>query len=510
MGLVSKSSLILVFTSGILLFLSFPKYGIGIFAWIALVPLIHAIKGKNASEAFISGYVTGFLYNIGLVYWVTYAIVKYGNLSVFTGIFAMPLLAAYLAIFTAIFSSGVAYLNKRYIPQIISAPILWTCLEYIKSQILTGFPWENLAYSQYLNITIIQFADITGIYGITFLIVFLNAIIYEVILTKHQNKARFFYILSAAILLLLVYSYGSLRIQTISEIMDRAQSIDVNLIQGNVDQSIKWNDQQKEETINSYQALSLQKQMNKTGLIIWPETAVPFYLQDINDLHRVIIEIARSSNNWLLVGSPSYIKVNNDISVSNSAFLISPEGKISGKYDKVHLVPFGEYVPVREYLPFINKIVVGIGDFTAGRGYYPLMMDNLKLGVMICYEGIFPEAGRSYKKTGAGLLVNITNDAWYGRTSAPYQHLSMVTFRSIENRLYLVRAANTGISAIIDATGNIISQTELFTKASLQGSIKIIEVKTFYTYFGDIFVYICLASLVLLILIPRRKGERIR
>jgi apolipoprotein N-acyltransferase len=502
-------SLIFAVASGILLFLSFPKFGSGLIAWVAIVPLLHALKGKNVAESTAIGFITGFLYNIGLIYWVTYAIVKYGNMPVYTGIVAMLLLSAYLAVYTALFSSGVAYLNKKDIPLFLSAPLLWTSLEYAKSQLFTGFPWENLAYSQYLNIKFIQIADITGIYGITFLIVFMNALIHDTVFAESTPKIKISKILAAALLIIGVFGYGSWRIKHIDHMSDRAESINVNLIQGNIDQGIKWSEREREEIINVYRDLSMDKSENKTGLIIWPETAVPFYFQDVDDLQRVIIGIAKSTNRWLLTGSPRYTKENNDIYAYNSAFLISPEGTISGTYDKVHLVPFGEYVPLRKYLSFMDKIVFGIGDFRAGSGYDPLLLENLKIGVMICYEGIFPEAGRSYKEKGVHMLVNITNDAWYGRTSAPYQHLSMVIFRSIENRLFLVRAANTGISSIIDATGRITSKTELFERTSLQGNIKVLEIHTFYEKYGDIFAYICLAVLILIIGIPRRKGERV-
>jgi apolipoprotein N-acyltransferase len=183
----------------------------------------------------------------------------------------------------------------------------------------------------------------------------------------------------------------------------------------------------------------------------------------------------------------------------NSAFLLSPDGKIAGKYDKVHLVPYGEYVPLRKFFPFINKLVAGIGDFRKGEGNNPIKFGNHALGILICYEGIFPELSREYKEKGANLLVNITNDAWFGRTSAPYQHLSMTVFRAVENRTFLVRSANTGISAIISPSGKIIKKTGLFERTVLRGSVKLLDRKTIYALYGDIFVYICLILLGVII-----------
>ena len=222
-----------------------------------------------------------------------------------------------------------------------------------------------------------------------------------------------------------------------------------------------------------------------------------------------ILDVARISGDWLLFGSPSYQKdCDGDagcVSFLNSAFLLSPQGSIVGRYDKVHLVPYGEYVPLRKMFPFISKLVVGVGDFRSGEGYNPLTMDGHKLGVLICYEGIFPEASRAYKRMGADLLVNITNDAWFGRTSAPYQHLSMTVFRAVENRLYIARSANTGISAIIDPTGRIVAQTELFERTALRNTIRFINNKTFYSVYGDVFVLISMAALVCCIIMSLRR-----
>jgi len=184
----------------------------------------------------------------------------------------------------------------------------------------------------------------------------------------------------------------------------------------------------------------------------------------------------------------------------NSAYLLSPEGEVKGKYDKVHLVPYGEYVPLRNVFPFIKGLTAGIGDFSTGDGYFPLSSAGRKIGVLICYEGILPFAARMYKKESAEILVNITNDAWFGSTSAPYQHLSMTIFRAVETRLYLVRAANTGISAIVDPRGHIAAQTNIFQKDSLKGKVKFLNIPTFYAEHGDILVVVCFMLSILCLL----------
>jgi apolipoprotein N-acyltransferase len=195
----------------------------------------------------------------------------------------------------------------------------------------------------------------------------------------------------------------------------------------------------------------------------------------------------------------------------NSAYLLSPSGEIKGRYDKVHLVPYGEYVPLRDVFPFVKKLTAGIGDFGTGAGYYPLSMDDKKIGILICYEAILPFAARMYKQRSAELLVNITNDAWFGTTSAPFQHFSMAVFRAVETRLYLVRAANTGISGIIDPGGRIIAKTNIFQEDALKGYIKFVKIPTFYAEYGDLLVIICFAFIIFYFFWSlKREGKQCR
>ena len=213
--------------------------------------------------------------------------------------------------------------------------------------------------------------------------------------------------------------------------MENAAGIEVSIIQGNIDQAIKWNDGFQKETVNIYEQLSLQNAPVKEGLVVWPETAVPFNYQDASQFQKQVRDISLKTKSWLIFGSTSYENSKDDTNYYNSAYLLSP-GEIKGKYNKVHLVPYGEYVPLRNVFPFIKKLTAGMGDFSVGTGYYPLTMDNKKIGILICYEGILPFAARTYKKEGAELLVNITNDAWFGATSAPFQHFSMAVFRAVK------------------------------------------------------------------------------
>ncbi|MHB8769712.1 MAG: apolipoprotein N-acyltransferase [Syntrophales bacterium] len=500
-------------SSGLLLFLSFPKYGNWLFAWVALIPLLYALHGVRPREGFRIGFLTGLVAYIGILYWISFVVVQYGNLPLTVGIAAMVLLASYLSLYTACFAQGIVFLGERGIPPVLSAPVLWTLLDYARAHLLTGFPWEQLAHSQYLRTAVIQIADITGTYGITFAIVFINAVLYD--LASHAtsrtklHRTRVVAESAAAVALIAaILIYGHIRIGDLESLLKTARSIDVTLVQGNIDQNLKWNSQYQAQTIEIYRSLSLQRAPSRDGLIVWPETAAPFYFQQPGAMHAAVAGVAATSGAALLFGSPSYETNGSQTSYLNSAFLLKPDGTLKGRYDKVHLVPYGEYVPLRTLFPFVSKLVAGVGDFLPGRGYYPLSTGEHRLGVLICYEGILPDAARQYKRRDADVLVNITNDAWFGRTSAPYQHLSMTVFRAVENRLSLVRAANTGISAVIDPVGRIVSRTGIFERTILNGSVKIVDEKTWYAAYGDLFVYCCgVALAVLCIRTLRRRKE---
>jgi apolipoprotein N-acyltransferase len=491
---LTRNTVFLAVLSGVLLFLSFPKYGSGLLAWIALVPLFFALRrAASITQGLILGFITGIISYIGIIYWIAFVVTNYGYLPLYLGIILMLLLACYLSIYIALFAGGIVYFRGR-MALYLAAPVLWVCFEYCKSSLLTGFPWENLGYSQYLNIYLIQIADIAGVFGLSFLIVIVNATIFEVINKRSPRE----YALVALVFLIIggVYIYGFCRLDQVNKVMQNAQGMEVSLIQGNIDQSIKWNENYQRETLNIYERLSAKNAPANGSLIIWPETAAPFIFQNVNNLHDQITNLSRAAKSWLIFGSVSYLQKKDGDDYFNSAYLLSPSGEIKGKYDKVHLVPYGEYVPLRNVFPFIKKLTAGIGDFGTGAGYYPLSLDDKKIGILICYEAILPFAARMYKQRSAELLVNITNDAWFGTTSAPFQHFSMAVFRAVETRLYLVRAANTGISGIIDPGGRIIAKTNIFQEDALKGYIKFVKVPTFYATYGDLLVIFCFVLII--------------
>ena len=509
MPLINKKGCRLALLSGLLLFFSFPKFGFAAIAWIALVPLLLALRGLKEVEGLRIGFLSGFIYNIGILYWISYVVETYGNAPAFFGVVTMLCLAALLSLFVSLFASLVIYFRNRGIPEVISAPIVWTCLEFVKSHVLNGFPWENLAYSQYSFPAVIQICDVTGVYGLSFLIVFANVVISDICLQK-KPKWIAMEITAGFILFSMTLVYGLYRIDTINEISTNLKTQQVSLIQGNIEQNVKWKPEFQDGTLELYKNLTSLSAVNKPELIVWPETATPFYFQNQDDRHRKILSLARELQSPILFGSPSYNPKKGPEESLNSAFLISSEGKIIGQYNKVHLVPFGEYVPLRNILPFMSCFVAGVGDFRQGDEINPLMLNGHRIGILICYEAIFPEISRSYLQKGADLLVNLTNDAWFGNTSAPYQHLSMTVFRAVETRRYVVRAANTGISAIIGPTGKIVAETPLFQKTGLNGTFRFMNIITIYSLIGDLFAFTCFAFLGILIISTLRRNHYVR
>jgi len=390
---------------------------------------------------------------------------------------------------------------------IILTPFLWVGLEYLRSILLTGFPWADLGHSQYLNLPFIQIADITGVYGLSFIILWVNITLYLVL---HQWPAKIFpyrEVLISVIILTGVLLYGYAKMDAVDRQASQQAILRVGLVQGNIDQSIKWDESFQRETLKIYERLSFRTAREEPNLIIWPETAAPFFFQDAKQYQPEILDIPVKTNAFLLFGSPSYKVERGKVNHYNSAYLASPSGEIVGKYDKIHLVPFGEYVPFGEILS-LGSLGEGIGDFKSGKEIINLSLPQGKFGVVICFEIIFPDLCRKFVKKGANFLVTITNDAWFGRTSAPYQHFSIAVFRAVENRVFVARAANTGISGFIDSKGKILKRGTIFKEEAIYGDIRLSTAKTFYTLYGDIFAWICSGFSVFLlgyILLRRRK-----
>jgi apolipoprotein N-acyltransferase len=506
---MKKRDILLSLLSGLLLVLSFPNIDLELFAWFALVPLLVSMDGKTPLHGLILGFLTGFVFFLGTLYWIIVAIHTYGNIPLVPSAFILLLLIAYLSLYTATFAFLARLLQRQPgFHTILLVPALWVFLEYLRSFLLTGFPWVSLGHSQYLNLPFIQLADLTGVYGLSFIVVLVNSTLSWIVL--HGSRKTYFAreMIITLLILLGSYAYGYVRLGNLEQEISSRPSLKVGLAQGNIDQAVKWDALFQTETLKIYERLSLRLAEGKPDLILWPETATPFFFQDAKEHRPFLLSVPEKTNAFLLFGSPSYRVEKGKIDHYNSAYLFSPSKTLVGKYDKIHLVPFGEYVPLSDLFFFIGSLGEGIGNFKSGGKISNFSLPQGKFGVLICFEIIFPDLCRRFVKEGADFLVTITNDAWFGRTAAPYQHLSMATFRAVENRVFIARSANTGISAFIDPRGKVMAQGKLFTEEAINGVIRLMKAKTFYTRYGDVFAWICSAFSSLLLgvaLIVKRR-----
>lgn len=498
---IDRLKIILAVSSGFLLTLSFPRTGISWLAWFALVPLLIALRDLSPKKGLYLGLCAGFAHYLSLVYWLAYTMKTYGHLPLYLSVVILLLFSAYLALYVGIFSMALTRLCTNSLFCLFMTPLLWVSLEYIRSFFLTGFPWELIGYTQFDSLHMIQIADIFGVYGVSFCIALSNAAIFLAFLyltgkewQEEAVKTRLAAgsIMSLVLIVGLVWLYGKWRIQSIHELSSDSPSARVTVVQGNIGQDKKWSPAFQRASTEKYIKLSLLAKEQKPDLIVWPETATPFYFLHNTGLSKMVQRGIHDIGVDFLIGSPSFRRGRNNIEYYNSAYLVGPEGNIYGKYDKAHLVPFGEYVPLKKLLPFLGKIVEHAGDFRSGEKGHTIQWGEYRLGVQICYEMIFPNLSRAMTKNNAALLVNITNDAWFGRSSAPYQHFSMAIFRAVENRRSIIRSANTGISGFIAPSGRVIASTQLFTDATMTRTVPILDEKTLYSRFGDLFAMACL------------------
>lgn len=503
---ISGLSVLLAVFSGVLLTLSFPKTGFWWLAWFALVPLLLAVRHLSPKNSFFVGFLAGLAHYLTLVYWLAYTMSTYGHLPNYLCVLILLLLSVYLALYAGVFSMALVRLSPNPYLCLLIGPLLWVSLEYIRTHLITGFPWELVGYTQFSQLPVIQIADIFGVYGVSFVILFGNAAIFLAYLfvarcdwQGHSVNTRLAIgsVVTFALIFCAVWYYGKWRIQSIHNLVSRAPTARIAIVQGNIDQDKKWDPAFQTASTKKYINLSFLAKKNHPDLFVWPETATPFYFLNHLELSRIVQQGIHDIGSDFLFGSPSFRLQKNHIEYYNSAFLVGPEGEVYGKYDKAHLVPFGEYVPLKKWLPFVGKMVESVGDFQAGKKGQTIQWGKYRIGVLICYEIIFPDLSRLMTQNNAALLFNITNDAWYGESSAPYQHFSMAIFRAVENRRSLVRSANTGISGFVDPTGNVVASTPLFQDAVITREVPILDEITFYSRFGDVFAMMCLGITII-------------
>lgn len=461
------------------------------------MPLFLAVQNQSKVKSFLLAYFTGIVFWLGTIYWLIHVT-----------LIGMIVLVLYLALYFAIFGLIIFYITHYTLhnTQLFIIPSSWVILEYIRGHLFPCFPWAILAYSQYTNLPVIQIADIFGAWAVSFLIIMVNYAAYLIISNKGNRKKI---CITVIFVLAIVLLYGYYKLFFAGRIEGR-ESANICVVQPNIPQELKWDMKAKDFIISEYLNLTRQAVITSPDLIIWPEAALPTIPQEDEESFSKVKLFIKQINTALLLGAVTV----EDGNYYNSAVLLSSAGSVIGQYNKIHLVPFGEYLPLRKRLGFLEALVP-IEDFTKGRKYtlFNLIVfprsnrervrgeGNINFSVLICFEDVFPEMAREFVRKGAGFLVNISNDAWFKDTSEPYQHLQASVFRAVENRVFLVRSSNTGISAFVSPSGKIISRVH--NTAGKGTYIKGFAVEkvfastrqlSFYTRKGDIFILLCLAA----------------
>lgn len=508
-----KKEIFAVILSSALWVCAFPSIGLWPLAFVAIVPLLFVLDGASLKKAFWLTFFTTFFAYAGLVYWLVYTINFYGHIPLPIAVIVFILLLVVLAALRGFFfATPYAWMQKSASAYVLVPP-LWVGADYFQTLFFGGFPWEFFGYAPYKFLPIIQAADILGVWLLTFIFVLVNASIYELFRANARWIRRTTGVALSILSIIALFIYGQIRLGQQTNLMSKSKGIKVAVVQGNIPQDVKWSKSFRKWALLRHENLSKAASAEGAKLIIWAETAIPIFQDVAEPLYHSLSKVVAEIDRYVLTGLPTKRFEGTEEIHHNSAYLINPEGEPVDLYHKNHLVPFGEFIPFKSILKKIaGPLVRGTGDFVSGKNLKVLKHPELgNIAVIICYEAIYPDLTRRLTRQNAVLLVNITNDAWFGKTSAPYQHLSMAAMRAVETRLYLARAANTGISAFVEPTGRIIKQTGLYELAYEVEDLKLINVETFYERVGDVLPISCLifTALVLAIISLQKLGIKI-
>ncbi len=488
--------------------LSFPKFGHAAVAWLALVPLLVALHGATGWRAARIGYVTGAVSAIGLLYWTALVVVQYGGIPLVVGALIMLALCLAFALFPLLFGWATGRLVSRFgTLGLLGTPFLWVGTELLRVHTFFEFPWCLLGYSQHPFLPVIQIASVTAVYGVSFLLVLFGALVAVALLEPRRRTAC---LTAAAVLVAGTWAAGSV---VLARPVAETGRVTVGLVQGGIKQEDKWLPETAWSNVGRHVQLTEQAAAQGATLVVWPESAVPFLYDEEPALANLLQETVSRLGVFLFFGNDDReAGPDGERQIYVGAKLLDPGGRVGARYRKIHLVPFGEYVPLKAVFTFggrfAAKLVREVADFSPGKEPVTGDVAGHRVGGYICYEAIFPSLVRQFTANGAELLLNITNDAWYGRTSAPYQHMAMAAFRAVENRRYVVRAANTGITAVVDPRGRVLESTRLFDTTVLVREVPFVSEPSFYARHGDLFERACAA--VALSLVAASYGWRRR
>jgi len=486
----------LIVASSLCLILAFPPFEIWPLVFIALVPVLLLIEGQSAGKAFRTTALTGLLFYLFMLYWFI-NMAWSASIPVFLSVTAWLLLCLYLSVYYGLFGAGAVYFSRiPHALRLFMLPAFWVVLEFIREHFLSGFGWLGLGYAPYRYLPLIQIADITGVFGISYLVVLVNLCLKEFIFKRGRPDRGFVRATMIGIVLIwAILIYGRVRLDAFRT--DGHEQTTVTIVQPNIDQQRKWRPTSWPRIMD--ELLLLTRQAIRDGeedLIIWPETSFPGYLWEDSGGFERMRSFILGIDKPLLFG----IVTGRDQMIYNSAMLLLPTGQVAAQYDKRHLVPFGEFLPLRRFLPFLGAIIP-VADFSPGESLTRFPVPGKPgrfFSAVICFEDTVARVVRGFVRNGTHLLVNLTNDAWFLDTHEPILHLQTAVFRAVENRRALVRAANTGISCVIAPTGSIQSRLsdsqgkETFVAGFMTARVGLWDGMTFYTRFGDLFSLLCL------------------
>ncbi|MCP4622481.1 MAG: apolipoprotein N-acyltransferase [bacterium] len=503
--------------------MAFPKYDHSWLAWIGLLPLFIAMHRVRPGYALLSSFAAGLVFFSGIFNWtLSVPGYKFHHHAIL-----IPYLALYFAVFGWLFS----FLQRRCRPAtaFLAAPFIWVCIEYLRTNFsFLALPWALLAHSQYQATTMIQFSALTGAYGFSFILVSVNSALALFLITSAERMgwhgSRFSSPLSlrTAMIAVLVAAFLSgaalLYGRNVVSSMNTTEKVKISVLQGNIDREKKRHPKKyKKFIMQRYTDLSRKVFKENPALIVWPEAATPGLVIKNQTLLNQITSLAKEANIHFLIGSSEYSKFAKEAvnrgKLGNTALFFSPKGKILGQYLKIHLVPFGEYLPYEDFIPWPDFIVSKDKNWDhAGKEITLFDINKENFGVIICWEIVFPDLFRQFVKNGADFMINITNEGWFGDTAAPYQMVAISVFRAVENRVSLTRSANTGVSCFIDPLGRITGRVhnagkDIFVKGFLTQDVELSKEKTFYTLYGDIFVYICIVISFISIIAALVRGK---
>ena len=494
-----------------LLALSFPKFGHPAVAFVALVPLLVALSGwsgragalpgVSTRRGFMLGLLAGFIHFAGTVYWTGATVSTFGGLPVFVAAIVAGLLALYMAAYVAVTGAAAAMLIRRFgTLGLCLVPFAWVASEYLRGIILGGFPWIPLGNTMVTLLPIAQLASALGVFGLSLLVAFVNVGFAIAAIGAPSRKAsadrtRIVAAVATLAVIAAVSIWGGMRLSR--NTLTQGTPIKIGLIQGNIAQTDKWNPARAGMILDRYLQLTRQAADNGAQFIIWPESSTPFYF-DEDPSGAIVRRLVGSIGRPLLLGSDEFEDTGDPASPRhyNAAFMLDPAGATAAVYRKIHLVPFGEYVPLQQLLFFVGPLVEAVAAFSPGTRVTMLPVDGHMASTAICYEVTYPALAREAVLNGSELLTTITNDAWYGESSAAFQHFEMAMMRAIEQGRYLARSANTGISGIIDPYGRVLVRTRLFETVAVVGEARFVQSRTLYARIGDLVAYLSIALTV--------------